>query len=242
MKSQNKNAEIYNQLDLSYFDINENLKLLHNFTIIEHMIYQFDCHYPLSIGKSEKMKTNNQNTSDPEIKPRFKTVLIGDGGVGKTSLKRSYLGLDFIDNYQMTIGVDVSSKKLGKNILQIWDLGGQRGFQQIFGDYFAKTEGAVVVFDITNPKSFENVNKWIEMITIEKKQMIPTVLVGNKSDLRNRGLFEISYLQGLDFAKELSNNSIFEIPYIEASALTGLNVSHIFESLVTTIITISNPM
>ncbi|OLS27704.1 MAG: Transforming protein p29 precursor [Candidatus Heimdallarchaeota archaeon LC_2] len=142
----------------------------------------------------------------------------------------------------MTIGVDVSSKKLGKNILQIWDLGGQRGFQQIFGDYFAKTEGAVVVFDITNPKSFENVNKWIEMITIEKIQMIPTVLVGNKSDLRNRGLFEISYLQGLDFAKELSNNSIFEIPYIEASALTGLNVSHIFESLVTTIITISNAM
>ena len=185
------------------------------------------------------MKTNKQDTLEPELKHRFKTVLIGDGGVGKTSLKRSYLGLDFIDNYEMTIGVEVSVKRVGKTLLQIWDLGGQRGFQQVFGDHFAKAEAAVVVFDITNPKSFQNVERWIEMITIEKKQMIPTVIVGNKADLRNRGRTEVTHIQALDYSKELSNNSLYEIPYIEASALTGLNVSYIFEHLLTTLTTIS---
>lgn len=186
------------------------------------------------------MKTEGQHPEEYKGKPRIKTVLVGDGKVGKTSLKRSYLGFDFIDNYEMTIGVEVSNKNLGKNFLQIWDLGGQRGFQEVFGSHFASAEAAIIVFDITNPKSFENVNKWIEMITIEKKQMIPSVLVGNKSDLRNKGLDEIPYTQALDLSRELSNNSLYEIPYIEASALTGLNVTYIFEYLISTLKTISN--
>ncbi|MCE7734067.1 MAG: GTP-binding protein [Candidatus Heimdallarchaeota archaeon] len=185
------------------------------------------------------MKNNKQDTLQTEFKHRYKIVIIGNGGVGKTSLKRSYLGLDFIDNYEMTIGVEVSVKRYGKTTLQIWDLGGQRGFQKVFGDHFAKAEAAVVVFDITNPESFQNVERWIEMITLEKKQMIPTVLVGNKADLRNRGRTEVSHIQAIDYSRELSNNSLYEIPYIEASALTGLNVTYIFEYLMTTLKTIS---
>lgn len=184
---------------------------------------------------------SNQNVIDSESpsKTRFKTVLLGDSRVGKTSIKRSYLGLDFIDNYEMTLGVEISTKTMGKNVLQIWDLAGQRGFNALFSDHFANAEAAVVVFDITNPKSFENLSRWIEMITIQKKELLPTIIVGNKSDLRGRSNIEVSHQTAMDYAQYLSNNSIYEIPYIEASALTGLNISYIFEHLIYTLNEIS---
>lgn len=68
--------------------------------------------------------------------------------MGKTSIKRSYLGFDIIDNYEMTLGVEISTKTMGKNVLQIWDLAGQRGFNTLFADHFANVEAAIVVFDI----------------------------------------------------------------------------------------------
>ncbi|MHA2253293.1 MAG: GTP-binding protein [Candidatus Kariarchaeaceae archaeon] len=181
----------------------------------------------------------NIDDNPSSLKIRYKTVLIGDGGVGKTSLKRSFLGFDFIDNYEMTIGAEASIKRLGKNALQIWDLGGQRGFQQVFENYFLETDSAIVVFDITNPKSFENVPNWIEMITITKQELVPTILVGNKSDLRSRSPNEISYEHAMEYAQYLTNNSIYEIPYVEASALTGLNVPYIFEHLILTLKTLN---
>ncbi|OLS17054.1 MAG: Transforming protein p29 precursor [Candidatus Heimdallarchaeota archaeon LC_2] len=178
---------------------------------------------------------DNKNLIDSQIKTRYKTVLLGDSKVGKTSIKRSYLGFDFIDNYEMTIGMEISTKSLERNILQIWDLAGQRGFNKIFEDHFKHTQAVVIVFDITNPKSFENIDKWIEMITIKKNELLPTVIVGNKSDLRGRTDEEVSYKSAMDYANYLSNNSIYEIPYIEASALTGLNIAYIFEHLIYTL-------
>lgn len=185
-----------------------------------------------------KIKANIKKSKpqiDATLQARYKTILIGDGGVGKTSLKRSFFGFEFIDNMEMTIGAEASIKRLGKNILQIWDLGGQRGFQASFEDFFIETDSAIVVFDITNPKSFDNVSRWIEMITIQKHEMIPTVIVGNKSDLRGKNTDEVSYERAMEYSKYLSNNSIYEIPYIETSALTGLNVAYIFENLIYTL-------
>lgn len=77
------------------------------------------------------------------------------------------------------------------------------------------------------------------MVTIQKKELLPTVIVGNKSDLRGRSNIEVSHQTAMDYAQYLSNNSIYEIPYIEASALTGLNISYIFEHLIYTLNEIS---
>jgi small GTP-binding protein len=172
------------------------------------------------------------------LQTRFKTILIGDDGVGKTSIKSSYMGLEFIDNYEMTIGAEASIKRLGKHDLQIWDLGGQRGFQKAFDDYFVSTDSAIIVFDISNQNSFNNLAKWVKLITIQHKQMIPSVIVGNKSDLRGRTEEEVSYEKAMEYSRYLSFNSVYEIPYIETSALTGLNISYIFENLISTLKTV----
>ena len=187
--------------------------------------------------------TDNQgeailNPKGSEIKTRFKTILLGDLGVGKTSLKQSFLGLDFIDNYPMTIGSDASIKKLGKNALQIWDTGGQHGFKADFEDFFHDIDCAVLVFDITNPNSFDNLPRWVELITMQKAGMVPMVLVGNKSDVRGKAEDEISYERAVEYSRNLTNNSIYEIPYIETSAQTGMNVAYIFENLIYTLRTI----
>ncbi|MHA2172079.1 MAG: GTP-binding protein, partial [Candidatus Kariarchaeaceae archaeon] len=177
----------------------------------------------------------NPPSGRSQLQTRFKTVLIGDDGVGKTSIKRSYMGLEFIDNYEMTLEAEASIKRFGRHDLQIWDLGGQRGFQKAFDDYFVSTDSAVIVFDISNQDSFNNISRWIELITLQHKQMIPSVIVGNKSDLRGRTGEEVSYEKAMEYSRYLSNNSVYEIPYIESSALTGLNISYIFENLISTL-------
>ena len=190
-------------------------------------------------AKTKKIKKKSNKSAETETKPRYKTILLGNAGVGKTSLKRTFLGMEFVDNYTLTIGSDYASKELGRTTLQIWDLAGQPGFQESLDNYFVDTDSAILVFDIANPKSFEAIPKWAELLTIKKRGQVPMIIVGNKSDLRLRSYDEVAYNKALEFAAEMTNNSLFEIPYFEASALTGLNVNFIFDHLIETLETIN---
>jgi len=156
-------------------------------------------------------------------------VIIGDAGVGKTSIKNSYLGMDYVDNYTMTLGMETGLKVFEKNSLHIFDIGGQSGFSM--DEYFQGAHGAIIVFDITSRESFQHVNKWMEVVSIRVGHMIPAVLVGNKSDLRLIDTNQVSLEEANRKSAELSGNSIYEIPYFETSAKTGLNVDHLFEFL-----------
>ncbi len=137
-----------------------------------------------------------------------------------------------------TIGADFAIKKLGDNIIQIWDLAGQERFSVVREGYYIGTKGAMLVFDITRPETFRSIPNWIRELlnNLSHDDIIPLVLIGNKADLREMDSPNyISREQGISYAQELADWSEFDVPYVETSAKTGLNVDLIFNTLVNNI-------
>ncbi|MFX0201416.1 MAG: GTP-binding protein [Candidatus Hodarchaeota archaeon] len=171
--------------------------------------------------------------------PVYKVTLLGDGAVGKTSLRDRFMGKVFPTEYLMTIGADFATKTLeisGKQAkFQIWDLAGQPRFEMVRGLYYKGAVGGMLVFDVTRPSSFENSTAWIrEVWENNGKGKIPLVLLGNKVDLRDQVPISTRPEQGEKFARELSritSNGGFSIPYYETSAKSGKNVDQAFLAL-----------
>ncbi len=173
-------------------------------------------------------------------KPTYKVALLGDGAVGKTSLRKRYMGEVFNTNYLMTVGADFGLKQTEINEkqinIQIWDLAGQPRFEVVRKGYYRGTLGALVVFDITQPKSFANIITWIiELWKNNGKGKLPIVLIGNKVDLREEYPNSINSDQGRKFTEQLSNENGFQMQYLETSAKTGENVDQAFTFLGNTI-------
>ena len=156
----------------------------------------------------------------------FKVIIVGDGSVGKTALSLRCTTKVFVENYKVTIGVDFRIKRYTIEDIQtrlfIWDTGGQERFTNIRSQYFQGARGALIVYDITNERSFKNVKKWYQEVK-KHSAGIPIILVGNKSDLDQTRI--ISSKEGEKIAKEL------DCPFFEASAKTGENVEFIFRTL-----------
>jgi small GTP-binding protein len=152
-------------------------------------------------------------------------------GVGKTCLVLRYTSDQFSSTFITTIGIDYKTKKLkykNQNIgMQVWDTAGQERFRSITGSYTRGAHGLVLVYDITDLKSFENVHVWITTIVdnAEKEagRNILKILVGNKSDLKSERV--VSTEDGKKLASE------FGMEFIEASAKDGTNVSTAFETM-----------
>ncbi len=166
----------------------------------------------------------------------FKITLLGEGAVGKTSLRRRYLGESFKEGYMMTIGADFAVKKMNLNqteyTLQIWDLAGQQRFSAVREVYYRGTAGALLVFDISRPETYEILPNWLhELIRNNKNRIVPLVLIGNKSDLRDSTPYAVPKDYAMEYADQLSQWSGFYVPYMETSAKTGLNVEQVFSLL-----------
>ena len=121
-----------------------------------------------------------------------KIVLAGDGAVGKTTLRRRYLGEGFQASYLMTIGADFAVKTVDvrdRTIkFQLWDLAGQPRFQVVREMYYRGALGGLLVFDVTRWDSFKNLPHWLEELWRSNgRGAVPVVLVGNKTDLRMDG-------------------------------------------------------
>jgi len=132
---------------------------------------------------------------------------------------------DSFDNtYQATIGIDFLSKTMyleDRTVrLQLWDTAGQERFRSLIPSYIRDSSVAVVVYDISNAKSFQNTRKWIDDVRGERGNDVIIVLVGNKTDLNDKR--EVTTAQGEEEAKK--NGLMF----IEASAKTGTNVEEAF--------------
>ncbi|RLI70277.1 MAG: hypothetical protein DRP02_08365 [Candidatus Gerdarchaeota archaeon] len=174
--------------------------------------------------------------SDVQKKAVYKIVLLGDGAVGKTSIREQYLGKGFKEGYSMTIGADFCVKRvqLSNDLVvtfQIWDLAGQQRFDVVRAVYFKGTSGALLVFDVSNPRSFENLPSWLNELTKNNyNRIVPIVLIGNKTDLRGQTPC-LPKDAGLQYAKALSEWTGFEVPYLETSAKTGLNIDEAFRLL-----------
>ena len=159
----------------------------------------------------------------------FKTIIIGDNGVGKSSILNAYINDKFSTHYSGTIGVDFEIKieeiedKIVK--LHIWDTAGSEKFRSIIRSYYKNCMGYVLVFDLSNEKSFNNIEGWINDVTQNcyNSDIITFILVGNKSDLLKR---QVSHSQ----AKELADK--YGIEYIETSAKKNNNIKKVYRTLI----------
>ncbi|MHA2063982.1 MAG: GTP-binding protein [Candidatus Thorarchaeota archaeon] len=171
------------------------------------------------------------------LRRQFKICLIGDGFVGKTSIRRTFMGKVFKRSYIATLGVDFAQKTIVlKKIpvyLIIWDIAGQPLFQGLRRRYYEGCSGLVLAYSVVDRLSFDNASKWLVEAHGFMGKLPPLIIVGNKIDLRpsHSEAETVSYNEGQAFTKrfgeELNAPSIF----IETSALTGENINDAFERL-----------
>ncbi|SCW01523.1 LAFE_0E01552g1_1 [Lachancea fermentati] len=160
---------------------------------------------------------------------KYKIVFLGEQGVGKTSLITRFMYDTFDDHYQATIGIDFLSKTMyldDKTIrLQLWDTAGQERFRSLIPSYIRDSHVAIVVYDVTNKKSFEYIDKWVEDVKNERgEENVILCIVGNKNDLVDER--QVSTEEGERKAQVL-NAKIF----IETSTKAGFNVKNLFKRI-----------
>lgn len=155
----------------------------------------------------------------------FKLLLIGDSAVGKSTLLERFSENVFNPAFITTIGIDFKIKTLeldGKRYkLQIWDTAGQERFRTITTAYYRGAMGVIVIFDLNNRKSFDNVRNWIQNINDNMNKIVPIILVGNKCDLPKA----VSDQEVNNYVKDLN------LTYFETSAKSGVNVKEPFLSM-----------
>ncbi len=181
---------------------------------------------------------------------QFKIILIGDATVGKTSIRRRYLGKVFKTNYIPTIGVDFAQKHVnidGEHVfLVIWDIAGQPLFSNLRRHYYEGSSGIALVYSVIDRKSFENASKWLVEAYEFMRRLPPILIIGNKIDLRDTagttngmGLCDtvglerpVTTEEGKVFTKILAEKMKTECEFIETSALTEHNIEQAFVELV----------
>ncbi|KAI4205392.1 MAG: hypothetical protein LQ350_000433 [Teloschistes chrysophthalmus] len=171
------------------------------------------------------MAASSASYSNPLKK--FKLVFLGEQSVGKTSLITRFMYDSFDNMYQATIGIDFLSKTMyleDRTVrLQLWDTAGQERFRSLIPSYIRDSSVAVVVYDISSHKSFQNTRKWVDDVRGERGNDVIIVLVGNKTDLGDKR--EVTTQQGEEEAKRCG--AIF----METSAKAGANVKALFRRI-----------
>lgn len=158
----------------------------------------------------------------------YKVIVLGDSGVGKSNLIMRFIQRQFIEKTIPTIGVEFYTRNINidKNTIakiQLWDTAGQERYRAITGAYYRGAIGALIVYDITKYKTFENINKWLSEIAEHSTQKVKIILVGNKIDI------SVSREVSTDVAKKFAEEK--SIMFIETSALDTTNVELAFQNL-----------
>ncbi|KAL0488468.1 Ras-related protein Rab [Acrasis kona] len=157
----------------------------------------------------------------------YKVVVIGDSGVGKSNLITRFTQGKFSKDSKPTIGVEFGAKTIEHEGItikgQIWDTAGQERFRAISAAYYRGANGALIVYDITNQETFNNLNKWFKEIENQGENGCLNVLVGNKCDLDH--LRQVQTEDGRTFAEK------HNVSFMETSAQDNTNVDLAFTSL-----------
>lgn len=160
---------------------------------------------------------------------KYKLVFLGDQSVGKTSLLSRFMYDSFDTQYKATVGIDFMSKTMylpDRTIrLQLWDTAGQERFRTLVPSYIRDSNVAVVVYDITDAKTFEAASRWIEDVQTERQGQALIMLVGNKTDMSDKRV--VSVQEGEDKAKAVG------ALFMETSAKVGHNVKPLFKKIAT---------
>ncbi|XP_022105356.1 ras-related protein Rab-7a [Acanthaster planci] len=161
----------------------------------------------------------------------LKVIILGDSGVGKTSLMNQYVNKKFSNQYKATIGADFLTKEVMVDdrlvTMQIWDTAGQERFQSLGVAFYRGADCCVLVFDVTNQNSFKSLDSWRDEFLIQASprdpENFPFVVLGNKIDMENR---QVSTKRAQNWCS--SKNSI---PYFETSAKESINVEQAFQTI-----------
>ena len=159
----------------------------------------------------------------------FKILLLGDTTVGKTCFLMRFTENTFQEIHMSTIGLDYRFKKMpvdeGKEAtVQIWDTAGQDRFRAITKNYYKGAHGIILIYDVTNQKTFENVRNWVTQIRENASEKAIIYIVGNKIDDKQNKV--VTKEDGEKMAKE------FDLKFFEASAKEDINIAPTFEALV----------
>ena len=173
-----------------------------------------------------------QKNRDEEYDYLYKIVLVGEAAVGKTHLLSRYIKGTLPKNPTSTIGVEFATRTVnldtgGTVKAQIWDTAGQERYRAITSAHYRRAVGALLVYDITNEKTFYAAKRWMEELRDHAEPDIVIMLVGNKVDLCDNKpeVRRVSTLEGETFARQ--NHLLFE----ETSAVTVVRVREAFENL-----------
>ena len=157
----------------------------------------------------------------------IKFLVIGDASVGKSNIISKYISNKTELTYDMTIGIELAVKYVTideiKYKLHIWDTAGQEMFRSISKMYYRDAKCCLIVYDITNRKSFLSLQNWYDEI-IKAEPFINITIIGNKTDLEYQRV--VDYEEGLDFAKK------YGLPFYETNIYSP-KLNEIFENMVT---------
>jgi len=162
----------------------------------------------------------------------LKVIILGDSGVGKTSLMNQYVNKKFSNQYKATIGADFLTKEVMVDdrlvTMQIWDTAGQERFQSLGVAFYRGADCCVLVFDVTIAKTFDNLESWRDEFLIQAAprdpDKFPFVVIGNKIDVENQRVVSTKRLQTWCSSKG-------DIPFFETSAKEAINVEQAFQTI-----------
>ncbi len=184
----------------------------------------------------------------PNRSRQFKTALIGDTAVGKTSIRRSYMGKSFVSSHIATLGVDFAQKNVEHESafvrITIWDLAGEYSYENVRKLYYQGTHSIIFVYSIVDRQSFKNSTNWFTEVNKYCKPLPPVAIIGNKMDLRDSSSSEnqVSREDGLEFAEKFAEKLEIPVIFQETSALTGENIEEVFYDLITMMLNLNPEM
>jgi small GTP-binding protein len=197
---------------------------LYTLNIITLYLKMSKSYFTDDFNKIKILGQPNISYNFPRPSIHIKLLIIGTNHVGKTTMLHQYTHKQFCPNMASTIGVDfvaVYIKKDEQQIsMQIWDTAGQERFRAMTQAVYHGTHGIIVVFDITDQKTFNDVKIWVNDAYRICEKNTPVILIGNKTDLEHVRV--VSKNEGEQLAKEM--NGI----YIETSAVSGYNIDNAF--------------
>ena len=167
---------------------------------------------------------------------KYKILILGDSKVGKSCFLTRYADNTYKEDYLSTIGMDYKIKNYeledGRIIkLYIWDTAGQDKFRSITSNFYKGADGIILIYDITDRKTFNSVRNWINNIQEEAPDKVALVLAGNKvDDEKNR---KVQKSEGEKIADEYS------LPFFECSAKSDINVTQTFDALIKKVVQIN---
>ncbi len=166
------------------------------------------------------------SSSNFRFKYNLKIILLGDISVGKTSLLLRFINNNFNEKQGPSINVDKKTKSISLDSdtvanLSIWDTVGQERFRNLTKNYYSDIQGAIIVYDINNKESFQQVDFWYKDLQENAPKNVLIMLIGNKTDIRNEQ--SVSWVEGKNYGDLKKINCFYEV-----SAKNGNNVELAF--------------